>query len=312
MSKFRFMLNMMGAVVFTLAITSFAQAQATRTWVSGVGDDVNPCSRTAPCKTFAGAISKTAKDGEIDALDPGGFGTITITKSITIAGDGTLGSILSALAPQGVSINITDPADVRQRVILRNLSINGAATGTDGVHVFAGKDVLIDHCSIYNLAGDGVDVNVTVAGVRVAIVDTNIDGAAGSGVVGTTSSGFVNIGLDNVRITHSGNGASSNANSRFMIRNSNLSYNNNGFSSSGSLSISNIDNSQFEGNTTNGIVAGAGTFVRISNNQVSNNVGTGVNNSAGASVSTYKNNRVAGNSTDTAGVLTDISATNLK
>jgi hypothetical protein len=61
-----------------------AQAQATRTWVSGVGDDANPCSRTAPCKTFAGAISKTATGGEINCLDPGGFGGVTITKSIQI------------------------------------------------------------------------------------------------------------------------------------------------------------------------------------------------------------------------------------
>jgi hypothetical protein len=65
-----------------------ANAQATRTWVSGVGDDVNPCSRSAPCKTFAGAISKTADCGEIDALDPGGFGALTITKGLTIDGGG--------------------------------------------------------------------------------------------------------------------------------------------------------------------------------------------------------------------------------
>ena len=56
-----------------------AQAQATRTWVSGVGDDANPCSRTAPCKTFAGAISKTATNGEINAIDSGGFGAVTIS-----------------------------------------------------------------------------------------------------------------------------------------------------------------------------------------------------------------------------------------
>jgi hypothetical protein len=55
-----------------------AHAQATRTWVSGVGDDVNPCSRTAPCKTFAGAVSKTVTAGEINCLDSGGFcGTVT-------------------------------------------------------------------------------------------------------------------------------------------------------------------------------------------------------------------------------------------
>src|SRR5438309_2453304 len=85
-----------------------AFAQATRTWVSGVGDDANPCSRTAPCKTFAGAISKTAKDGEIDALDPGGFGAVTVTKSITIDGSPTgAAGVLNALT-NGVIINITD------------------------------------------------------------------------------------------------------------------------------------------------------------------------------------------------------------
>src|SRR6476469_3862487 len=99
---------------------SVARAQATRTWVSGVGDDVNPCSRTAPCKTFAGAISKTAANGEINALDSGGFGAINITKSITIDGAGAQASIL-ALNVNGVIIN-----GAGITVTLRNLSINGA------------------------------------------------------------------------------------------------------------------------------------------------------------------------------------------
>src|SRR3954462_8867351 len=79
MNKFRFTIQMLAIAIFMLAFASMTQAQATRTWVSGVGDDVNPCSRTAPCKTFAGAISKTANNGEIDCLDPGGFGVVTIT-----------------------------------------------------------------------------------------------------------------------------------------------------------------------------------------------------------------------------------------
>src|SRR5881628_47646 len=90
MNKFRFTINALAIAIFTFAFASMAQAQATRTWVSGVGDDVNPCSRTAPCKTFAGAISKTAVNGEIDCLDPGGFGAVTISKGLTI--DGTTGS----------------------------------------------------------------------------------------------------------------------------------------------------------------------------------------------------------------------------
>src|ERR671939_1663914 len=87
-----------------LLCANIAQAQATRTWVSGVGDDANPCSRTAPCKTFAGAISKTADGGEIDCIDPGGFGAVTITKSVTIDGGGTFASILAA-GTNGVNVN---------------------------------------------------------------------------------------------------------------------------------------------------------------------------------------------------------------
>src|SRR6202043_1176531 len=102
-------------------ITASAQAQATRTWVSGVGDDANPCSRTAPCKTFAGAISKTAAGGEIDALDPGGFGALTITKAITIDGGG--GQVASVLVSGTPGITIS--AGSADRVILRNLAING-------------------------------------------------------------------------------------------------------------------------------------------------------------------------------------------
>ncbi len=130
--------------VMTLASPA-AHAQATRTWVSGVGDDVNPCSRTAPCKTFAGAIAKTAAGGEIDVLDPGGFGTVTITKSITIDGGGTMASILAS-ATNGINVN-AGAADV---VILRNLSINGAGTtlGLNGVNFLAGKNLIIENCTI--------------------------------------------------------------------------------------------------------------------------------------------------------------------
>src|SRR5918993_5140336 len=134
MSKFRFTLNILALAIFTLTLASAAQAQATRTWVSGVGDDVNPCSRTAPCKTYAGAISKTARDGEISTLDPGGFGAVTLTKSITINGGGGgqgYGSILAALT-NGVIINITDAADTLKTVRLNWLDINGASNGLDG------------------------------------------------------------------------------------------------------------------------------------------------------------------------------------
>src|SRR5215212_224323 len=123
-------LRLFALLAFTVALSAAAHAQETRTWVSGVGDDVNPCSRTAPCKTFAGAISKTATGGEIDALDPAGYGTLT-----------------------------TD------RVILRNLSINGAGTtlGVDGVRFLDGTELTLENVSIFNYSGDGVEINQSQA-----------------------------------------------------------------------------------------------------------------------------------------------------
>src|SRR6202049_3362785 len=134
------------ALVGLLAATQAANAQATRTWVSGVGDDANPCSRTAPCKTFAGSISKTAVGGEIDALDPGGFGAVTITKSITIDGGG--GQVASVLVNGTNGILVSAPAtDV---VTLRNLSINGIGGGINGIRFLGGKALHIENCSISN------------------------------------------------------------------------------------------------------------------------------------------------------------------
>src|SRR5437763_12766536 len=116
--------SLVAAAFATLVCAAPAHAQS-RTWVSGVGDDLNPCSRTAPCKTFAGAISKTFINGEIDCLDPGGYGAVTVTKSITIDCTGTLGSILAS-GTTGVTINIPVGAnDPFRTVRLRGLSING-------------------------------------------------------------------------------------------------------------------------------------------------------------------------------------------
>src|SRR5438270_13933465 len=125
--KTRLYLTLPLVCAFLVVGAATLNAQATRTWVSGVGDDVNPCSRTAPCKTFAGAISKTADCGEIDALDPGGFGAVTITKSMTIDGTGTMASILAA-GTTGVIVN----AATDKVITLRGLSINGACTGIRG------------------------------------------------------------------------------------------------------------------------------------------------------------------------------------
>src|SRR5258707_7965673 len=129
MTKSRFFGTALSFVFVVLAASSFAAAQASRTWVSGVWDDANPCRRTAPCKTFAGAISKTADGGEIDSLDPAGYGAVTVTKAITLDGGTGAGwaSILTS-GSSGVTINIAasginHPNDAI--VILRNMTFNG-------------------------------------------------------------------------------------------------------------------------------------------------------------------------------------------
>jgi hypothetical protein len=148
------------AAGFALLLAAPAHAQSTRTWVSGVGDDFNPCSRTAPCKTFSSAMSKTAAGGEINCLDPAGFGAITINKSLTIDCTGTLGGILSAGTANAVVVN----AAATDKVVLRGIQIDGAGTGTNGVRLLAGREVTLENVSIVGLTGTGVELAPSVAG----------------------------------------------------------------------------------------------------------------------------------------------------
>jgi hypothetical protein len=147
-----------------LVLTAFllcagpVSAQATRTWVSGVGDDANPCSRTAPCKTFAGAISKTAAHGVISVLDPGGYGAVTITKPITIDGGGMEGSILASLT-NGVNIASLAAGDI---VTLRNLTIQGTNNGLVGIRVTGTVgSVHVENCAISDFTRQGIDFSPT-------------------------------------------------------------------------------------------------------------------------------------------------------
>src|SRR5215469_2319475 len=146
--------NVLKLLAFVVVGSTMMYAQASRTWVSGVGDDANPCSRTAPCKTFAGAISKTAAGGEIDALDPGGFGALTITKAITIDGGG--GQVASVLVAGTNGIVVQ--AGANDVVILRNLRINGIGTGLNGIRFLAGRDLNVENVYIFGFIQNGVDI----------------------------------------------------------------------------------------------------------------------------------------------------------
>jgi hypothetical protein len=160
---------MIPAMIMATLISGPAKAKATRTWVSGVGDDANPCSRTAPCKTFAGAISKTAAGGEINVLDPGGFGALTITKSLQILSEFEGGVLVSGTNGIVVAVGAAD------KVLLEGLDIEGLGTGLDGVKMIGTGKLFIRKCSIRNFTMNGVNVAGT-ANARVFVEESLITG----------------------------------------------------------------------------------------------------------------------------------------
>src|SRR5260370_42237775 len=127
MARLRLSFSALLFVVITLTLASSRSAHPSRTWVWGAGVGATPCTRSAPCKTFAGAIPKTARGGEIDALDSGAFGAVTITKSITLEGRAAFASIIGA-GVTGININITDDTDAAKSVRIHSLSLNGTGT----------------------------------------------------------------------------------------------------------------------------------------------------------------------------------------
>jgi len=283
------------AVVLVACLTATPiQAQATRTWVSGVGDDANPCSRTAPCKTFAGAISKTAAGGEISVLDPGGFGGVTITKAITISGDGTLAGVLVSLT-NGIIVN----AGVNDRVVLRNLSINGVGNGINGIRYLAGKSLTVDNVTISGFTTRGIDMSVTT-NAKLFVNDTRIT-RVGTGIFVTSTSGQAQATLDNVHVTGVNNGVEGSLNGRVTITDSVISGNTaNGVLGSNSTTRINVEGCQISFNDLTGVNASvSGATIRLSDNHIYNN-NQGISIAAGGIVESAGNNRVAGNVGSTA------------
>lgn len=264
-----------------LSTTSLGHAQATRTWVSGVGDDVNPCSRTAPCKTFAGAISKTAAGGEISALDPGGFGGVTITKSMTLNGDGNLTSIVVS-GSNGVTIN-AQPTDV---VVLRNLSINGAGTGTNGVRMIGGGMLVVDKCAISGFTLTGIEMAISGAG-NLVVRNSTLIGAAGVRI----TSGAVNASLHEISVNGAANGIYASSGTVDVSRSVIAQNTGVGVLADGTSTVS-LESNMLTGNAT-ATQALTGATVRLSNNDIFDNVaGFGC---GGGILATAANNRKAGN-----------------
>jgi hypothetical protein len=269
-------------ILLSVGLTAPSYAQATRTWVSGVGDDANPCSRTAPCKTFAGAISKTAAGGEISVLDPGGFGAVTISKSMTINGGGELAGILSS-GTNGIVVNTSLTTDV---VILRNLSINGARSGLNGISYLAGAQLAVENVSISGVTQSGIEVAHTGTG-RLIVRNTDITG----GLTGVKiTSGSVAASLSDVSIRGATNGVDALSGS-IDIRDSDISQNSGIglLAEGGSISL---ESSLLSGNAI-GLQAQTGSTVRIVNNGIYNN-GTWFG-CGGGTIASTGNNRKGGN-----------------
>jgi hypothetical protein len=286
------------AAIVCMIASSPAYGQATRTWVSGVGDDVNPCSRTAPCKTFAGAFSKTAVGGEINAIDPGGFGAITINKSITIDGQGPMAGIL-ALNQTGIIIN-----GAGITVNLRNLTINGAnGTIGSGIRIINAAAVNIDNVRIQNFAGSSNNngsgiVIATAADVRVTVTNSDLYNNFFVGIHSIPTAGTVTLVVDNVRVSRgdfSSIQLQRNTNAfinRATLTNSRTAA---GVTAEQSTVTANISNSLIANNAF-GVFNGAGgsPVMRLYGNVITGNTTAGLNIVSGQVIS-LGNNQIRGN-----------------
>ena len=312
------MRNMLGALALAiisvlgcLALSGPAHAQATRTFVSGVGDDANPCSRTAPCKTFAGSISKTAPGGQIDCLDPGGFGALTITKAITIQCDfgGGFGSVLVA-GTNGINV----AAGAGDAVTLRGIDFDGAnKSGLTGIQFTSGGNLVIDNCIIHGFGTWGINIaSSNPASVLMTNVRTYYNGSGGvtSGGIQVSpgaSGAKLSVEADQVRSfdnngpgikINGGASAAVNMTVRNSIAASNSSNGIVGTTSVGGATIAlMIAGSESSRNTATGVIADGSTTILLGSSVITGN-GTGVTTSNGGVLQSFKTNQIGGNTND--------------
>jgi hypothetical protein len=284
-------------VAIAILNSSSASAQASRTWVSGVGDDVNPCSRTAPCKTFAGAISKTAAGGEIDCLDPGGFGAVTITKSVTLDCTGTLGSILVS----GTNAIVVSGAGIIVRI--RGITLQGITTGINGISALNMSELFVEDCVFFGFsAGAGINFAPETGVGRLFLKDTVIDSGSSGIVIAPTGGAVAGASLSNVSLQGNGTGMSINTTSgsaTVELTNSLVAANTtNGITVSGTSSgILLINATTVINNSGSGVSAGNGASVFIGGSSFVGN-STGVSVTGSGAVRSYKNNAINANTAD--------------
>lgn len=296
MNRSRFVLNVFAAFTIVFAFSVLAQAQATRTWVSGVGDDVNPCSRTAPCKTFAGAISKTAAGGEINVIDAGAFGAVTITKGMTIDATPFPAGVLAS-GTNGIIVN----AGVNDSVTLRGLDIHGVNGAPSGIKFIAGKSLTVDHCVVFGFT-NGIDIQHPSAASFTSISDTiirdnsnaGIQVYGGSGATASMSvvrslltSNFIGLqAVDFSLVTAYQTVASNNGHSGFRA-----------VGNTGATADLTLSNCQSTHNARGVLSQNVGSVpnIRLDNVSVVSNTGTGLEIAGTANIATFGNNRIVNN-----------------
>jgi hypothetical protein len=289
-----------------------AQAQATRTWVSGVGDDANPCSRTAPCKTFAGAFSKTAPGGIINCLDPGGFGAVTITRALTIDCGHTFAGVLAA-GTNGINVN----AAATDAVILRGLSIEGVGTGLIGINVISGSIVHVENCKITGFrSGSATGISFTpptgtIGELYVAstVIDDNGSAATNGGIViRPTGSGSARVSLNRIQLDNNSNGlrvdgGGSTGQILVTFRDSVAAGNaSNGLTVTSPAGAASVvlfsDRSSLIYNSGAGILTDGANGNSVLSGSTINKNSTGIGITNGGFVFSYRNNNVIGNGVD--------------
>jgi hypothetical protein len=281
MSKLRILAGAFAAFLAVAGLAAPAHAQASRTWVSGVGDDANPCARTAPCKTFAGAISKTATGGEINCLDSGGFGAVTITKPITFDCAGVHGSLLTA-GTHGIIINMSESLYPDGAVILRNLSFNGFAQpgGFNAIRFLGGGGSLhVENVGIFRYSGLGIEF-VPASSADLFVQNTTISQTAGGILVDPAAGASVRAFVDNVNIEDT------------------LGHGFNAVTTSGGDVIAILDGVEITHNTAVGVRAqGADSIIVLDNSTVASNA-SGLAAGAGSHIQSAGNNLVIHNTSN--------------
>jgi hypothetical protein len=297
--------------LMALAVPASASAQATRTWVSGVGNDADPCSLTAPCKTFAGAFSKTAAGGIIMARDDGGFGTLTITKPITVdGGRGHSAGVLSSGGINGINVNIdpaTQPANFvnNGKVVLKNLKLEGNTLiptsggftpGLNGVRITNAKSVKLYNVDIGFFSRSGVDIEPAANQTsRVIVKNSEIHDNGGAGVMAAPGSNAVaRLQVRNNEIDDNGCGLVTAAFGASNVFATNCGTN----APSGTVGTValNAFNNGISDSTTSSVFANGGqATVRIGGNDITGSLGPALSAVNGGSILTWNDNRISGN-----------------